>query len=512
MTALHRLTLAGLVLMAASAPLAAQSKDVKKAAASITEQDVRTRINLIADDSMMGRDTPSPGLETAAAYVAAQFKAFGLRPGGDSGSYMQRYPLERRQLQAERSFVEFSSADLQNFIVLPFTTSVIQHAGESTGTPVTAGLLLIGGPPDPEQFPADSLVKGKFIVWVVDWDQVPQFANAMVIKAMTAGAAGVFAASDRDTTVIAQAAAQAGRVKVARADAAKSPGGVPPVLEFSQAAVAAQFPQAQGTFDQLNAATAMTVLSLPDWTATVRISDTTLGTAMAPNVVGILEGTDPSLKHEYVVFSAHLDHVGITPGQPDSINNGADDDGSGTVGLLELAEAFTRKKAATKRSLIFLNVSGEEKGLWGSAYFAAHPPVPIDQVVTNLNMDMIGRNWPDTVETIGMTFSSLGPMLDSVAAANPKLNMTPVNDLSPEERRLFRSDHYNFARAGVPILYFTSGHHPDYHQVTDSPDKINAEKEARLVQLVFWMGQAVGNAASKPTWNPGALEQVQQAR
>jgi len=301
-------------------------------------------------------------------------------------------------------------------------------------------------------------------------------------------------------------------VKVARADAAKSPGGVPPVLEFSQAAVAAQFPQAQGTFDQLNAATAMTVLSLPDWTATVRISDTTLGTAMAPNVVGILEGTDPSLKHEYVVFSAHLDHVGITPGQPDSINNGADDDGSGTVGLLELAEAFTRKKAATKRSLIFLNVSGEEKGLWGSAYFAAHPPVPIDQVVTNLNMDMIGRNWPDTVETIGMTFSSLGPMLDSVAAANPKLNMTPVNDLSPEERRLFRSDHYNFARAGVPILYFTSGHHPDYHQVTDSPDKINAEKEARLVQLVFWMGQAVGNAASKPTWNPGALEQVQQAR
>jgi len=256
----------------------------------------------------------------------------------------------------------------------------------------------------------------------------------------------------------------------------------------------------------------MTVIPTPDWTATVRIVDSTLGTASAPNVVGILEGTDPSLKNEYVVFSAHMDHIGITPGQPDSINNGADDDGSGTVGLLELAEAFTRKNAATKRSLIFLNVSGEEKGLWGSAYFAAHPPVPIGQIVTNLNMDMIGRNWPDTVETIGMTFSSLGPMLDSVATANPQLNMTPVNDLSPEERRLFRSDHYNFARAGVPILYFTSGHHPDYHEVTDSPDKINAEKEARLVQLVFWMGQAVGNAATKPTWNPGALEQVQQAR
>ena len=512
MKVVQHLTLAGLILMAASTPLAAQTKDVKKAAASITEKDVRKRINLIADDSMMGRDTPSPGLETAAAYVASQFKSFGLRPGGDSGSYLQRYPLVLRQLQAERSFVEFSSADLQNFIVLPFTTSVIQHAGEADGTPVTGGILLIGGPPNPENFPADSLVKGKFIVWVVDWKQIPEFGNAMVIKAMTTGAAGIMAATDRDTTVIAKAAGLAGRVKVTRGDAARPPGSVPPALEFSRAAVVAQFPPAQGIFDQLNAATEMTVIPTPDWTATVRIVDSTLGTASAPNVVGILEGTDPSLKNEYVVFSAHMDHIGITPGQPDSINNGADDDGSGTVGLLELAEAFTRKNAATKRSLIFLNVSGEEKGLWGSAYFAAHPPVPIGQIVTNLNMDMIGRNWPDTVETIGMTFSSLGPMLDSVATANPQLNMTPVNDLSPEERRLFRSDHYNFARAGVPILYFTSGHHPDYHEVTDSPDKINAEKEARLVQLVFWMGQAVGNAATKPTWNPGALEQVQQAR
>ncbi len=503
---------AGLCLMTASAPLAAQTKDVRKAAASITEKDVRTRINLIAADSMMGRDTPSPGLETAASYVASQFKSFGLRPGGDSGSYLQRYPLELHQLQAERSFVEFSSTDLQNVIALPFTTSVIQHTGESNGTPVTAGILLIGGPPDPDKFPADSLVKGKFIVWVVDWAQVPQFANAMVIKAMSAGAAGVFAVSNRDTLVIAKEAARASRVKVTRAEAAKSPGGVPLVLEFSQAAVAAQFPQAQGTFDQLNGAPNMTVLSLPDWSATVRISDSTLGTAMAPNVVGILEGTDASLKNEYVVLSAHMDHIGITPGQADSINNGADDDGSGTVGILELAEAFSRKKAATRRSLIFVTVSGEEKGLWGSAYFTAHPPVPIAQMVANLNMDMIGRNWPDTVETIGMTYSNLGPTLDSVAAANPQLGMTPVNDLAPQERRLFRSDHYNFARAGVPILYFTSGHHPDYHEVTDSPDQINAEKEARLVQLVFWMGQAVGNGATKPAWNPGALEQVRNAR
>jgi len=509
----QHLTLAGLILMAASTPLAAQTKDVKKAAASITEKDVRKRINLIADDSMMGRDTPSPGLETAAAYVASQFKSFGLRPGGDSGSYLQRYPLVLRQLQAERSFVEFSSADLQNFIVLPFTTSVIQHAGEADGTPVTGGILLIGGPPNPENFPADSLVKGKFIVWVVDWASVPKYANAMIIKAMGAGAAGVFAASDRDTAVVAAAAAQAARVKVSRPEAEGAQQRfVPLVLEFSQAAVTSRYPQAAQIFDQLNSATAMTVLPVPEWTATVRITDSTLGTASAPNVVGILDGTDPVLRNEYVVFSAHMDHIGVDPSKPDSINNGADDDGSGTTGILELAEAFTRKKAATKRSLIFLTVSGEEKGLWGSAWFTAHPPVPIDSMVTNLNMDMIGRNWPDTVETIGPTYSSLGPTLDSVAAAHRDLNMLPVGDLAPDERRFFRSDHYNFARAGVPIIYFSSGHHPDYHQPSDSPDKINAEKEARLLQLIFWMGQAVGNGTTRPTWNPGALEQLQRAR
>lgn len=511
---MNRLGVALAVLLAgtAGAPLAAQSKDVRKAAATITERDVARRIHIIADDSMMGRDTPSPGLEMTAAYIAGQFKSFGLRPGGDGGTYLQRFPLVLKQLQAERSFVEFSSSDLQGFILLPFSTAVIQHAGESDGRPVTGELLLIGGPPDPAKFPSDSLVRGKFVIWVVDWANVGEYANAMIIKAMSAGAAGVFAASNRDTAVVAAAAAKAARVKVSRAGEDRPQGGIPLVLEFSQAAVTARFPEAQQTFDQLNGATQMTVLSLPDWTATVRIQDTVLGTASAPNVVGILEGTDPTLRDEYVVFSAHMDHIGVEPGKPDSINNGADDDGSGTVGILELAEAFTRKKAATKRSLIFLTVSGEEKGLWGSAWFTAHPPVPVASMVANLNMDMIGRNWPDTVETIGPTYSSLGPMLDSVAAAHRDLNMLPVGDLAPEERRFFRSDHYNFARAGVPIIYFSSGHHPDYHEPSDSPDKIDAEKEARLLQLIFWMGQAVGNAATRPTWNPGALQELQLAR
>ncbi len=151
------------------------------------------------------------------------------------------------------------------------------------------------------------------------------------------------------------------------------------------------------------------------------MKDTVTSSLTAPNTVGILEGTDPRLKNEYVVYSAHMDHVGITPGQPDSINNGADDDASGTAGVLELAEAFSRPGARPKRSLIFLTVSGEEKGLWGSDYFANNPPVPVKQLVAGINIDMIGRNWPDTIVAIGKEHSDLGTTLNRVNAAHPEL-------------------------------------------------------------------------------------------
>ena len=158
-----------------------------------------------------------------------------------------------------------------------------------------------------------------------------------------------------------------------------------------------------------------------------------------------------------------MDHLGITPGQPDSVNNGADDDASGTTGVMELAEAFSRPGARPKRSIIFLTVSGEEKGLWGSLYFSEHPPVPIDRIVADLNMDMIGRNWRDTIVAIGKEHSDLGTTLARVNRAHPELGMTAIDDRWPEERFYFRSDHYNFARKGVPILFFFNGVHADYH-------------------------------------------------
>jgi Zn-dependent M28 family amino/carboxypeptidase len=243
-------------------------------------------------------------------------------------------------------------------------------------------------------------------------------------------------------------------------------------------------------------------------TVHVQLTDTVLFSTTAPNTVGILRGNDPKLRGEYVVYSAHMDHIGITPGQADSINNGADDDGSGTVGVIELAEAFSRPGARPKRSVIFLTVSGEEKGLWGSRYFTEHPVVPIDKVVADLNIDMIGRNWPDTIAAIGKEHSDLGETLERVNAAHRELGMTAIDDQWPEERFYWRSDHYNFARKGVPILFFFNGVHPDYHQVTDSPDKINSEKESRILKLLFYLGQEVANAPKRPAWKPESYKEI----
>src|SRR3989442_817894 len=239
----------------------------------------------------------------------------------------------------------------------------------------------------------------------------------------------------------------------------------------------------------------------------------------APTVIGVLEGSDPKLKQEYVFFTGHMDHIGVAgPGTPacravgaDSICNGADDDASGTTAVIEAAEAFSRLTPRPKRSLVFMTVSGEEKGLWGSEYFAEHPTVPLSNIVADLNSDMVGRNWKDTIAVIGKGHSDLGRTLNRVAAAHPELRMTPIDDIWPQENFYFRSDHYNFARKGVPILFFFNGTHPDYHQVSDEVAKIDAEKESRIVKLVFYLGLEIANASERPKWNPESYRRIVQA-
>lgn len=230
----------------------------------------------------------------------------------------------------------------------------------------------------------------------------------------------------------------------------------------------------------------------------------------APNVVGALLGSDPALRDEYVVFSAHIDHVGV--GRPDasgdSIYNGADDNASGTAVMMEVAEAMASLDPAPRRSLLFVLVSGEEKGLWGSEHFVNNAPVAVDDMVAAFNADMVGRNWPDTIVAIGKEHSDLGVTLERVNARHPELGMTAIDDRWPDEQFYFRSDHINFARQGIPVLFFFNGTHADYHEPSDEAERIDADKAARIGRLLFHLGLEVADAAQRPVWQEQSRREI----
>jgi Zn-dependent M28 family amino/carboxypeptidase len=229
-----------------------------------------------------------------------------------------------------------------------------------------------------------------------------------------------------------------------------------------------------------------------------------------PNVAGILRGSDPTLRDTYVVLSAHMDHVGV--GRPDatgdSIYNGADDDASGTSAVIEIAEAMAAMPQKPARSVMFLLVSGEEKGLLGSRYFSDHPTVPLKNIVANVNIDMIARNAPDTVVAIGQEYSSLGPLMHEVVRAHPELGLTASRDLWPNERFFFRSDHFNFARKEVPAIFFFSGVHEDYHRPSDEVEKIDADKAARIARLAYYLTREIAVRRDAPQWTAEGLREV----
>jgi len=225
--------------------------------------------------------------------------------------------------------------------------------------------------------------------------------------------------------------------------------------------------------------------------------------AQASNVIGLIEGTD--LKDEYVFLTSHYDHVGH---RGDSvIYYGADDDGSGTTGILELSEAFAKAKAAGKgprRTIVFMTVSGEEKGLWGSEYYANHPIFPIEKTSVDLNIDMIGRIGTEYLKSKDSTnyiyiigddklSTDLTPITEAVNKNMKMVLDRKYNDPKDPNRFYYRSDHYNFAEKGIPVIFYFNGTHADYHKPTDTPDKINYDLMAKRGQLVFYTAWEMAN-------------------
>lgn len=496
----------------------------RKAAEAITAAQLSNYLYFVASDAMGGRDTPSQGLDITAEFIKMNLERWGFKPGGDNGTFFQKIALRRDTIDPNKTSVNVGDKSFK------LNDDFFRLQGNGSGT----GRLVFGG---------DG--------WMVKSKGIDSFAGVDVSGKIVVIASNGFAQSTltpRPTGVTPDDLK--GKKGVDWADPyehARSKGAVgviviaPPQLQAAWAQVRNFFSRGS-TYPEKLREDAGPASTVPLMLVSKAVGDAIFAgesgdaasakafelsktgsvsgasnteTLYTQNVVGIWEGSDPVLKNEMVAVGAHYDHVGTNPNAPgnDKIWNGADDDGSGTVAVLSIAEALSRSKVRPKRSVLFVWHCGEEKGLWGSEYFNKFPTVDIKQVIAQLNIDMIGRSQNpnniikcdrpgkpcneelskvDEIYVIGkdMMSSGLGSIVDGTNKSYLNLAYnTRYDDPKDKNRFFFRSDHFNYAVNGIPITFWFDGVHEDYHQASDSPDKIDynkMEKVARTIFLTMW--------------------------
>jgi hypothetical protein len=488
-----------LAALAATPPGLCGQDAARRAAESIAPELVARDISRLAADSMMGRWTPSPELEKSARYIAAEFQRIGLRPGGDSGTYMQRYPIDAIELLQDSAAVWVTGSRPARF------TSGVDFAfsfNNWSDWNVEGPAVVLRGKLDGRPAFDTTAMRGRVLLLPAGWGNSYERLSAW-------GPAAIIWLANRPDSIFGRIVrGQARPTRIVRGrpsspDLVMSYRAATPLLELGGLDTPTLLrPMTDST---------LTMTSLGDAVVHVRFRIRHLPHTEPANVVGILEGSDPTLRNEYVVYTAHYDHLGVRdPVNGDSIYNGADDNASGTAAVMAVARAFAALGTRPRRSVIFALVSGEEFLGEGSRFFVAHPPVPASMIVADLNADMVGRNWNDTVVVVGRKDSDLGAMVDRVTGAHPELAMTPVDSSTrPNEADLyFWSDQAAFIQQRIPFLYFYSGLHPDYHRPSDSAEKIDAGKVARIARLMFYTGLAAANADQRPRWIPGRYERI----
>ncbi|MEP6991076.1 MAG: M28 family peptidase [bacterium] len=471
-----------------------------------------------ADDSMRGRETGTEDANRAARFLARRMERLGLEPAGDS-LYLQRVPLQRESFTASsRVAVEEGG----HSVPLTIGADLVPLLNLGAGVPPTrrsadAGIVFAGYGVALTRPKRDDLagldLEGKVVV-------VVNGAPAGVDSATRASMESQTAISQRLAQILPQRPAAvivllsgAGEElfasvlpQLAHAVAARRTGPDIPDTERPLPLILLGVPRAGSPLLPAGwpADDRPQVLTGRRFVANVNLQQVPF---TAYNVVAVIPGSDPTLRSTYVAFGAHYDHIGVVNAvHGDSIANGADDDGSGTVALLAIARNLQQAAVKPKRSTLFVWHVGEEKGLLGSAYFTNHPTVPIDSIVAQLNADMIGRNAPSLLYTVGPRTAPngqsrrLGAIVDSVNAreALPFAINREWDSATHPEHIYERSDHFNYARKGVPIVFFTTGMHPEYHQPGDEPARIDYEKLARVARLMRDVGVAVGNGAARP--------------
>ena len=482
------LLLTGAIAIGLVLPSLAQQPAPVKYANTITAGDLKERLTYLASDEMKGRDTGSEEQKVAANYLADFYKKIGLA-GPVSGSYLQPVELVsatfgdvtlkvgKTKLENNKDFVSIGDGDMKKA--------------------AKTDLVFLGLVSDENLAKVD--VKGKLVgIWAVGVR-----SNDLLTKVMDAGAAGIVIVSmegqanfDRIAGRY-QSLAGKGRIGFAK------PVEQNPVFMVSSDKMAELF----GTpVEELKEAAKANPESIKSQKASYQI-EKKVEEVESSNVMGYLEGTDK--KDELVVISSHYDHVGVS--STGEVFNGADDDGSGTVSVTEIAEAFaTAAKDGIKprRSILFLNVTGEEKGLLGSEYYSENPIFPLENTVVDFNIDMVGRidyeyqdaENTDFVYVIGseMLSTDLKKILEYNNITYSDLILDYRYDAEDDPNRFYyRSDHYNFAKHNIPVAFFFNGVHDDYHQVTDTVDKIEFPLMEKRARLIFYTAWDVANRENK---------------
>jgi hypothetical protein len=465
----------GALLLSVLAGYAQKTGKPESYAKTITANDLKKHLYIVASKEMGGRETGTEGERKAAAYIEQEFRRIGLEPG-NKGSYHLPYHLAQDTLLAASLEVNGRKFDLDK----DFT---VQLGPNASATQRFSEVVFVSADA------ADSLknvnLSGRLV---------------LVPRNLSMGRTNFLL--DRGAAAILYVAADFPR---SRPSAAKS-GQTVNLFRKSQAPQQFIISEAvanailNGELEGLKTAKSLVKTYPAEVMLEMRETHLMIPTS---NVMGLLPGTD--LKDEYLFITAHHDHIGK---RGDSvINYGADDDGSGTVSVIEMAEAFAKAKKEGKgprRSIVFMTVSGEEKGLLGSEFYGSHPVFPLEKTTADLNIDMIGRIDPSRKQGDSTNYvyvvgddklsSDLRPISESVNKKYTKLELDyKFNDPKDPMRIYYRSDHYNFAKYGVPIIFYFNGTHADYHRPGDTPDKINYPLMAKRAQLVFYTAWEMAN-------------------
>jgi hypothetical protein len=500
----------------------------------VTAEQMKAYLTFVASDEMEGRNTPSRGLDITAKFLAALLARAGVAPAGDDGTYFQKIMLRRDKIDAEKSRVEVGGQQFKfgdGFLAQPVAGSVagnVVYVGHGWVVPAkgldayktAAGRLdvkdkivvTLGGVP--AGVAVEDVMNGK---QGVDWD------NALSYAAKNGAKAVIVAPSPQALSAWKRLRDRAQKGGAFMVEKLHTPElSRVPTVTASESLLAALFQgeQASGadilgkTSKDKDAGAPVAPFELsPGKKVTINVA-AQVEQVPTQNVVAKIEGSDPQLKHEYVAVGAHYDHVGVgNPVNGDAIFNGADDDGSGTVAVLAMAEALA-KGPRPKRSFLFVWHCGEEKGLWGSEYFVEHPTVPLGQIVAQFNIDMIGRgrkpgdgnsqnaglSGPEEIYVIGskMMSTELGQISEAVNNSYLKLKFNyKYDDPKDSERLFYRSDHYNYAKKGIPIIFYFDGIHEDYHRPSDHVEKIDFQKMEKVTRTILATAWEVADRAGR---------------